>query len=308
MTRAALDVVLREVVRRNRLRNGIVYLQVTRGVAKRDHPFPDHAEPAIVVTARHGGRPSPANREEGVGVVTVPDIRWARCDIKSISLLPNVLAKQAAREAGGFEAWQVDEEGMVTEGSSTNAWIVDADGNLVTRPLANSILSGITRLVLKQLAEESGVRVIERAFSVEEAKTAREAFITSTTSFVTPVVRIDDRVIANGQPGSTTSATHRALRPASGDRLIKPHEYVNQVLFDAIGGIRRGFAVPVTLEFSQDRHWQIVGSWLTLLALGDDNKTRKGEALNVVNQVSKRPRCLPKSRSQEQAFRHRLPR
>jgi len=205
MTRAALDVVLREVVRRNRLRNGIVYLQVTRGVAKRDHPFPDHAQPAIVVTARHGGRPSPSNREEGVGVVTVPDIRWARCDIKSISLLPNVLAKQAAREAGGFEAWQVDEEGMVTEGSSTNAWIVDADGNLVTRPLANSILSGITRLVLKQLAEESGVRVIERAFSVEEAKTAREAFITSTTSFVTPVVRIDDRVIANGQPGSTTS-------------------------------------------------------------------------------------------------------
>lgn len=205
MTRAALDVVLREVVRRNRLRNGIVYLQVTRGVAKRDHPFPEHAQPAIVVTARRGGRPSAANREEGVGVVTVPDIRWARCDIKSISLLPNVLAKQAAREAGGFEAWQVDEEGMVTEGSSTNAWIVDADGNLVTRPLANSILSGITRLVLKQLAEESGVQVIERAFSVEEAKSAREAFITSTTSFVTPVVRIDDRVIANGQPGSTTT-------------------------------------------------------------------------------------------------------
>ena len=94
---------------------------------------------------------------------------------------------------------------MVTEGSSTNAWIVDSDGNLVTRPLANSILSGITRLVLKQLAEESGVRVIERAFSVEEAKSAREAFITSTTSFVTPVVRIDDRVIANGRPGSTTT-------------------------------------------------------------------------------------------------------
>jgi D-alanine transaminase len=205
MTRAALDVVLRAVVRRNRIRNGIVYLQVTRGVAKRDHPFPEHTQPAIVATARRGGRPSAANREEGVGVVTVPDIRWARCDIKSISLLPNVLAKQAAREAGGFEAWQVDEDGMITEGSSTNAWIVDTDGNLVTRPLANSILSGITRLVLKQLAEESGVRVIERAFSVEEAKSASEAFITGTTSFVTPVVRIDDRVIANGRPGSTTT-------------------------------------------------------------------------------------------------------
>ena len=219
MTRAALDVVLREVVRRNRIRNGIVYLQVTRGVAKRDHPFPEHAQPAIVATARRGGRPSTANREEGVGVVTVPDIRWARCDIKSISLLPNILAKQAAREAGGFEAWQVDEDGMVTEGSSTNAWIVDTDGNLVTRPLANSILSGITRLVLKQLAEESGIRVIERAFSIEEAKSAREAFITSTTSFVTPVVRIDDRVIANGRPGSTTTRLiefyDRHLRTAS---------------------------------------------------------------------------------------------
>ncbi len=205
MTRAALDVVLHEVVRRNRVRNGIVYLQVTRGVATRDHPFPKRAEPAVVVTARRGGRPNPQNREEGVAVVTVPDIRWARCDIKSVSLLPNVLAKQAAKEAGGFEAWQVDADDMITEGSSTNAWIVDADGNLVTRPLANTILSGVTRLVLKQLAEESDIRVVERPFSVEEAKNAREAFITSTTSFVTPVVRIDDRVIANGRPGSTTT-------------------------------------------------------------------------------------------------------
>ena len=138
-------------------------------------------------------------------MVTVPDIRWARCDIKSVSLLPNVLAKQAAKEAGGFEAWQVDADDFVTEGSSTNAWIVDADGNLVTRPLTNTILSGVTRLVLKQLAEESGVQVIERPFTVDEAKNAREAFITSTTSFVTPVVKIDDRVIANGQPGSTTT-------------------------------------------------------------------------------------------------------
>jgi D-alanine transaminase len=205
MTRTALDVVLHEVVRRNRVRNGIVYLQITRGVAKRDHPFPQHADPGVVVTARRGGRPSPQNREEGVAVVTVPDIRWARCDIKSVSLLPNVLAKQAAKEAGGFEAWQVDADDMVTEGSSTNAWIVDAEGNLVTRPLANTILSGVTRLMLKQLAEESGVRVVERPFSVDEAKNAREAFITSTTSFVTPVVRIDDRVIANGRPGSTTT-------------------------------------------------------------------------------------------------------
>jgi len=205
MSRRALDVVLRETVRRNRVRDGIVYLQVTRGVARRDHAFPEVSLPGVVVTARRGSRPPPANIENGVRVVTLPDIRWERCDIKSISLLPNVLAKQAAREAGAFEAWQVDGEGNITEGASTNAWIVDADGNLVTRPLANTILSGITRLVLKALVEESGAKVIERPFSVEEAKTAREAFITSTTSFVTPVVQIDDRVIGNGKPGSTTA-------------------------------------------------------------------------------------------------------
>ncbi len=205
MPRGALDVVLREVVRRNRVRDGIVYLQVTRGVAPRDHAFPALAVPAVVATARRGSRPPSANLENGVRVVTVPDIRWQRCDIKSVSLLPNVLAKQAARDATAFEAWQIDADGNVTEGSSTNAWIVDADGNLVTRPLANSILSGITRLVLKSLVEEAGIQVIERAFSLEEAKTAREAFVTSTTSFVTPVVQIDDRVIGNGKPGSTTA-------------------------------------------------------------------------------------------------------
>lgn len=201
----ALDIVLHEVIRRNRLRRGIVYLQVTRGVAQRDHAFPASAVPGIVITARRGGRPSPANREYGVRVVTVPDIRWARCDIKSISLLPNVLAKQVAREAGAYEAWQVDADGMVTEGASSNAWMVDTDGNLVTRPLTHAILGGITRKVLKQLAEEQGIRVIERAFSVEEAKAAREAFVTSATSFVTPVVQIDDTVIGNGRPGSTAA-------------------------------------------------------------------------------------------------------
>ncbi len=205
MARRALDVVLHEVVRRNRLRRGIVYLQVTRGVAPRDHAFPASAEPGIVITARRGGRPSLGNRENGVRVVTVADIRWARCDIKSISLLPNVLAKQTAREAGAYEAWQVDRDGMVTEGASSNAWIIDIDGNLVTRPLTNTILGGITRQVLKQLADEHGIRVIERAFSVAEAKAAREAFVTSANSFVTPVVQIDDQVIGNGRPGSTVA-------------------------------------------------------------------------------------------------------
>ena len=205
MAPGALDVVLHEVVRRNRLQRGIVYLQVTRGVSPRNHAFPDDVEPSVVVTARRGGRPSSENQDNGVTVITVPDIRWGRCDIKSVSLLPNILAKQAAKEANAYEAWQVDSDGMVTEGASSNAWIVDTDGNLLTRPLANAILGGITRLVLKQLAEEQGIRVIERPFSVAEAMAAREAFVTSATSFVTPVVQIDDRVIANGKPGSTTT-------------------------------------------------------------------------------------------------------
>ena len=201
----ALDHIIGEVIRRNRLRFGIVYLQVTRGVARRDHGFPVNATSSLVITARRGGRPNPALQDAGVNVITVPDIRWERCDIKSISLLPNVLAKQEARRVGAFEAWQIDREGFVTEGSSTNAWIVDADGHLVTRQLENAILSGITRLVLTDLAEREGIKIIERPFSAEEAKAAPEAFLTSTTSFVMPVIRIDDSDIGNGEPGPITN-------------------------------------------------------------------------------------------------------
>ncbi len=202
---AALDHIIGEVIRRNRLRFGIVYLQVTRGVARRDHGFPANATSSLVITARRGGRPNPALQDAGVNVITVPDIRWERCDIKSISLLPNVLAKQEARRSGAFEAWQIDKEGFVTEGSSTNAWIVDADGRLVTRHLENAILSGITRLVLSDLAEREGIEIIERPFSAAEAKAAPEAFLTSTTSFVMPVIRIDDADIGNGEPGPITN-------------------------------------------------------------------------------------------------------
>ena len=201
---AALDHIIREVIRRNRLRVGIVYLQMTRGVARRDHGFPADASTSLVITARRGGRPNPALQDAGVSVITVPDIRWQRCDIKSVSLLPNVLAKQEARRAGAFEAWQVDKDGFVTEGSSTNAWIVDADGHLVTRQLENAILSGITRLVLSDLAEREGIEIVERPFSSAEAKAAPEAFLTSTTSFVMPVIRIDDVDIGNGEPGPVT--------------------------------------------------------------------------------------------------------
>ena len=204
MSRAALDAVLEEMVRRNRVDEGIVYLQVGRGVAPREHTFPVHVRPSVVATARSARPASASTLIEGVRVVSTHDQRWERCDVKSVALLPNVLAKQAAAEAGAFEAWQVDADSIVTEGTHSNAWIVDHDGAIVTRPESNAILSGITRRRLLAVARNAGLPVVERAFSLDEAKAAREAFLTSTSSFVVPVVQIDDNVIANGRPGSVT--------------------------------------------------------------------------------------------------------
>jgi len=205
MTTRALRLVMREVVRRNAVKNGIVYLQINRGVYRRDHPFPpDHVAPSLVITARSGPALTAHVIETAVPVITVPDQRWSRRDIKSVSLLANILAKQAAREAGAWEAWQVDRDGMVTEGCSTNAWIVTKDGTLVTRPVNNDILAGITRDALVALARGDGIPVEERSFTVEEAKAAREAFTSSTTAPAMPVGRIDETVIANGAPGSVT--------------------------------------------------------------------------------------------------------
>jgi len=206
MAPAALLHVLAETARRNLVEDGIVYVQVSRGVARRDHAFPSGARPAVVATARRLAAGSRKLLETGAQVISVPDIRWQRCDIKSVGLLPNALAKQRAREAGAFEAWQVDGEGRVTEGTSTNAWIVDADGRFVTRPADGSILDGITRLRLIDLARRAGYEVVERPFTLAEAQAAREAFLTSTTALVTPVVGIDERPVANGRPGSLTLA------------------------------------------------------------------------------------------------------
>ncbi|MBV9827557.1 MAG: D-amino-acid transaminase [Alphaproteobacteria bacterium] len=200
----ALRVVLREVIRRNGVVNGIVYLQVTRGAAPRDHAFPKSARPTLVVTSRGSKPPNQRLVREGCSVITIPEIRWARCDIKSVALLGNVLGKQLAREAGAYEAWFVDHDGNVTEGTSTNAWIVTADGEVVTRKTDNAILSGVTRLAVLDLIHREGYRLSERPFSVDEAKRAREAFLTSTTAAVMPVVRIDDAAVANGNPGSLT--------------------------------------------------------------------------------------------------------
>ena len=162
------------------------------------------ARPSRGVTARRGQPASSPALVEGVRVITIPDIRWRRRDIKSVSLLANVLAKQAAAQDGAFEAWQVDEDGMVTEGSQSNAWMVEADGAVVTRPPSHDILTGITRTRLIDLARQDGITVIQRAFTPQEAARAREAFLTSTSSFVVPVVQIDDVVVANGRPGAVT--------------------------------------------------------------------------------------------------------
>jgi D-alanine transaminase len=203
-SRPVLKLIARELMRRNGLSYGILYFQVTRGVAPRDHKFPKGARPALVMTTKQMKPHSDKMVSDGLKVITLPDQRWDRCDIKSISLLPNVLAKEAASEAGAYEAWQVDDQGMVTEGSSTNAWIVTNDNTVVTRQTSQAILNGITRISLIEVIKKNGYSFEERPFSVEEAKTAREAFITSSTSFVLPVTQIDDVAIGNGHAGFLT--------------------------------------------------------------------------------------------------------
>ena len=198
---AALKTVIRETVRRNRVDTGIVYIQVTRGAAPREHAFPKAANPTRVVTSRRTRPPDPRLGADGIAVITVPDIRWQRCDIKSVALLANVLGKQQAREAGAYEAWQVDRHGYVTEGTSTNAWIVTEDGAVVTRAADHSILNGVTRLAVLDIISREGYRLVERPFSVEEAKAAREAFLTSTTADLLPIVRLDGAAVGDGKPG-----------------------------------------------------------------------------------------------------------
>jgi len=211
MSAKALGVVLREVIARNRIGYGVVYLQVTRGVARRDHAFPaPDVPPSLVVTAR------PLNRARseklaaaGIAVISVPDNRWGRVDIKTIGLLPNVLARQAAIEQGARDAWFVDEDGAVTEAASANAWIVTPAGAVVTRPADHGILRGITRAVLFEVVKAQGLVVEERPFTLEEAYAAREAFVTAASQIVLPVVRIDDHVIGDGKPGPIATALRR---------------------------------------------------------------------------------------------------
>jgi D-alanine transaminase len=213
VSQSALSVIMRETIRRNRVRDGIVYVQMTRGVARRDFAFPPPGTaPSLVVTARTvdiGGNEKKA--QQGIAVVTMPESRWARPDIKSISLLPNVLAKQAARDRGAGEAWFVDREGRVTEGASSNAWIVTRDQKVVTRPADNGILRGITRTVLIAVVQAQNLQFEERPFTVEEAYGAGEAFATAASQIVMPVVCIDDRTIGDGAPGPVATALRESF-------------------------------------------------------------------------------------------------
>jgi len=204
MSLSALQVVLHEVVRRNRVGYGIVYLQISRGVARRDHAFPQQpVPPSMVVTARTIGlAKGEATAARGIKVITVPENRWPRVDIKSIALLPNVLAKQAAREQGAYEAWYVDGDGFVTEGASSNVWIVTRDGRVVTRSAASGILAGVTRSVLIETLAALQITFEERPFTPAEALQAREAFVTASSQIVMPVVAIDGQPIGDGTPGN----------------------------------------------------------------------------------------------------------
>lgn len=207
VTDAVLSHIIARTIRLNRVKDGIVYIQVTRGEGPRDFLFPPKSiAPTLVVIAR--AQPQTriaAQAERGIAVITMPDQRWARCDIKTVMLLPACLAKNQAAAAGAKEAWFVDSDGNITEGASSNAWIVTNDGTLITRKLDPRILPGITRATLMDCARNEGIKIEERSFSVNEAVNAREAFVTSASNTIMPVISIDGHIIANGRPGALTT-------------------------------------------------------------------------------------------------------
>ena len=213
MSRAALRHVIREVIRRNRVRHGTVYLQVSRGQAPRDFVFPPPGlSPTVVCLARSASPEKiDAVAERGIAVRSMPDIRWGRCDIKTVMLLPACLAKTAASESGAKEAWLVDRDGFVTEGAASNAWIVTAAGEVVTRSTGTAILAGVTRRTTLDVLAQEGVTLVERGFTIGEAHAAREAFITSASNTVMPVVDIDGHAIGDGRPGPITRRLRQAF-------------------------------------------------------------------------------------------------
>lgn len=210
---AGLKLIIQEIVRRNRLEKGTIYIQINRGVAPRLHTFPGaHVKPSLVVTAKHGVGLADSIAEEGVAVITVPDIRWARRDIKSVGLLPNALAKQAAAENKAYEALFLAPDGSITEASGANAWIVTKDKVLVTHPTTHAILGGVTRATVMKMARAAGYEIEERAFTLDEARNSKEVFLTGTTTFVMPVTSIDGKPVANGGAGTISLDLRRRYK------------------------------------------------------------------------------------------------
>lgn len=213
VARDSLRFIMRETLRRNRVKNANVYIQVTRGVARRDFPFPANFVPSsLVITTRNFSFDNNSKVKKGAAAITVPDLRWKRRDIKSTGLLAQVLAKQQAVEAGAYEAWMVDDEGFITEGSSSNAWIVTKDGKLVTRHATPSILRGVTRTALQQICAGLQMKIEERAFTVQEAYDSQEAFNTSAVALIVPIIEIDGHTIGSGEPGPVARKLYEEYR------------------------------------------------------------------------------------------------
>jgi D-alanine transaminase len=221
MGRGALKSVMAEITRRNGMRDGLLYLQITRGALRRDHPIPKTApKPTLILTVHPVDPAAVARRHaEGVAVITCPDERWGRCDIKTTQLLANLLAKTTARRVEAFEAWLVDRDGFVTEGAATTAWIVDREGRVITRDLSRAILPGVTRRIILEAASAAQLPVVERRFTPEEAASAREAFLSSASGGAVPVVAIDGRKVGDGKPGPMTRRVMELYAQHSQERL-----------------------------------------------------------------------------------------
>jgi D-alanine transaminase len=223
MTRKSLQLTIRELARRNKTKNAVVYIQVTRGTAPRDFKIPALIVPNIIITLRDSVFDIPARKATGRKAITVPDIRWQRRDIKTTGLLAQVLAKQKALDSGAYEAWMYDEKGFITEASASNAWIVDKKGHLITRPTANNnILKGVTRSALQILCKKEGIKLVERAFTVKEARAAAEAFTTAASSLLVPIIMIDGHKIGNGKIGPLTSRIYDLYMDYATDKNKKP--------------------------------------------------------------------------------------
>lgn len=213
VARRTLQFILREVIRRNKLKNCYLYIQVTRGVARRafEFPAPETPQSLVVISGPFNFDENPAVKN-GVKVITVPDIRWQRRDIKTIALLPQCLAKQQAIDEGAYDAWMVDPEGFVTECSASNAWIVTKEGKIITRSVSNDILRGVTRTAIQKLSQEMNLVMEERSFTPQEAYDAVEAFATSATALIMPVIEIDGHKIGSGKPGDVTKNIYAEYR------------------------------------------------------------------------------------------------